>query len=130
MSEERIRAWLELASRHLAMARLLRPDHPDGAFFHVYHGFECALTAQLIRLAPTEGIPVGHRDKVDLFLDRVADQLLEDRVSALWPRLDRRNEALYIGWRGTRLRKPDALFTAAQVGPLLHEIEELLEILS
>lgn len=112
------------------MARLLIPEHADGAFFHVYHACECALTSEIIRLAPTENIPIGHRDKVNLFLDLVDDEDLGDKVSALWPRLDRRNESLYVGWRGSRIRRPNDVFTAERVGPLVDEIEELLGELS
>jgi hypothetical protein len=40
------RKWYRLAVRHLRMARrLLGSGFADGAFFHAYHGYECALNA-------------------------------------------------------------------------------------
>jgi hypothetical protein len=40
------RKWYRLAKRHLRMAaRLLRDGFSDGAFFHSYHAFECAISA-------------------------------------------------------------------------------------
>jgi len=40
------RKWHSIAVRHLSMAsELLRKGFDDGAFFHCYHAYECALSA-------------------------------------------------------------------------------------
>jgi hypothetical protein len=40
------RRWYYLALRHLRMAsRLLRDGFADGAVFHIYHAYECVLSA-------------------------------------------------------------------------------------
>jgi hypothetical protein len=40
------RKWYELTLRHLRMSlRLLRAGFPDGAYFHAYHAYECAVSA-------------------------------------------------------------------------------------
>jgi hypothetical protein len=41
----RERQWYGLALRHLRMASLLLTSYPDGAFFHCYHAYECAVSA-------------------------------------------------------------------------------------
>lgn len=49
------RRWYGLALRHVRMARLLlNGGFADGAVFHLYHGYECALSA----LIAARGYPV------------------------------------------------------------------------
>lgn len=49
------RPWYYLALRHLRMAsRLLRAEFADGAVFHIYHAYECVLSA----LIAAKGYPV------------------------------------------------------------------------
>lgn len=65
MSPRELRdAWLELAERHLAAADLLVQDLPDAAYFHVYHAFECAVTARLLDLDPSMPPAYGHGDRI------------------------------------------------------------------
>lgn len=49
------RRWYALALRHLRMAsRLLRSGFADGATFHIYHAYECILSAFIA----SKGFPV------------------------------------------------------------------------
>lgn len=48
------RKWYGLALRHLRIASLLLTSYPDGAFFHCYHAYECAVSA----LIAARGYPV------------------------------------------------------------------------
>lgn len=109
------------------MAELLRPRFPDGAFFHAYHGFECLTCAWILSLSPGASLPSGHADKIDLLMDLLEDAPVSDTFAALWPDLDRRNESLYVGWRGSSIRTPAELFRAEEVGRILERLRELLD---
>ncbi len=54
------RKWYGLALRHLRMARrLLQSGFVDGAVFHIYHGYECVLSAMIAAngyAVPPEGL--------------------------------------------------------------------------
>jgi len=57
------RKWYGLALRHLRMAsRLLDSGFPDGAIFHVYHAYECVLSAFIA----ASGCPVPPQGRVPL----------------------------------------------------------------
>ena len=60
------RKWYGLAQRHRRMAeRLLRSGFGDGAVFHAYHAYECAVSA----LIAASGVPVplSHGGRFALF---------------------------------------------------------------
>jgi HEPN domain-containing protein len=49
------RKWYSLALRHLRIAsRLLGAGFADGAYFHVYHAYECGVSAFIA----AHGVPV------------------------------------------------------------------------
>ncbi len=125
MNAPRQQAWRALALRHLEMAELLTPRFPDGGFFHVYHAFECLACSRILAITPDKSIPVGHGDKIDLLMDLLGEAPLADRIAALWTDLDRRNEALYVGWKGRSIRTPDQLFRGEEVGLILKRVRDL-----
>lgn len=59
--------WYSLAIRHLRMAsRLLNMGFADGAFFHTYHAFECAISAVIA----AKGYPVPPDGKTVIYVPR------------------------------------------------------------
>ncbi len=98
------------------MAERLLPDFPDGAFFHVFHAVECGIAATLLTLLPSKPLPAGHPDKYHALADALGEGnemwwTLED----LWHAVDRRSEALYVGWSGYEIREPAKRFTLGHV---------------
>lgn len=60
-------------------------------------------------------------------MDLLGDAPLADTFAALWTDLDRRNEALYVGWRGRSIRSPEQLFRAGEVALILKRLSGLTE---
>ncbi len=56
------RKWYGLAQRHLRMAsRLLASGFADGAYFHIYHAYECSVSAFIAAhgvAVPPDGVTV------------------------------------------------------------------------
>lgn len=112
------------------MGRTLVQDFADGAFFHAYHSFECGVSAALVETLPNDPLPVGHADRINQFLDCSPDKAARELAADLWPYLDRRSEALYVGWRRGSVRRPQDLFTAEMAEIALSGVQEFLTALA
>jgi hypothetical protein len=123
---QHIEGWLEIASRNLAMAdALLENGFPEGAYFHLFHGFEAACCAALTALNLGALPPGGHSDRCYDAEDAVRplDATLANSMANAHRQLLRRNQALYLGQDGQR---PHVRFTVPQVLTYTKELRSLL----
>lgn len=136
------RRWYALALRHLRMAaRLQRSGFADGVVFHVYHAYECVLSALIASKgypvppngwttmetpegkkvsyypAPTSPITVGSAHKARIvFFDQLADKSKD-----YWYTHQRLRRIL------TDAHRMDALYYDAATDKLPHERYKLLD---
>jgi hypothetical protein len=115
---------------------LLTGQFADGAFFHLYHSLECISCGLLVQLEPNEALPATHNDRIFEALDvlEAIDNELTTQLLKLHDYLNRRSEALYVGWRGTKVREPHQQFLledvqdmAQELRPALARVEALLQ---
>lgn len=108
------------------MARLLVETYPDGAYFHLYHSFECAVSGRLILLS--RPIPDGHSQKIEEFLDAETEDSVKEAASVLEPKLNKRNESLYVKVTSDGIREPGARFRAKRVARLAESLSDFLSL--
>jgi len=117
----------------MAMARLLQSSsYNDGAFFHAYHAFECALTAIHVRLQPDASVSSHHEDRIDDGIEALntsGDRPLAREAITLAAILDKRNQSLYVGYRGNGIRSPetDTAFEGSRVEKVINGLDVLLK---
>lgn len=120
---DRKRGWYRLAQRHRRMAeRLLRAGFADGAVFHAYHAYECAISAFLA----SRGVPVPphHVQRLVLFSE-LSDPtapfaVLQVELGSLTVAL--RNESLYYDERSGR--SPADRLTLAYASSMLRLVHQ------
>lgn len=146
------RCWYELSLRHLRMARrLLACGFPDGAAFHAYHTYECALSAVIaasgwqvppqgrMKMVTPRGLrvyhgPAGsfpdegtHKARITLF------NQIANHSAAYWNRhmtlsrfltVNARNDALYYNQSTDQL--PHQIYPRNSVEGLLVDIHAFL----
>jgi HEPN domain-containing protein len=116
------RKWYALAQRHRRMAeRLLRSRFADGAVFHAYHAYECAISA----LIAANGVPVptSHAGRFALFagLRDVTKPYATTQLRLQRLTVQARNASLYYDEVNDALPTDrfNAAFAAAML-PLVH----------
>ncbi len=112
-------AWWELSESHLEIAQLLLPQYAHAAYFHLYHAFECAACAALVKLTPGESLPYGHDDKLEALTAALGGGPLADTTEHMIEALARRNQSLYVVRLSNKVLRPAERFRSDHVQTIL-----------